>query len=157
MSANPDLVRPDRDTLVQWLAELSDNQLAKRLGCTSPTIARWRDHYDLPRSQARSAGNIKWQTNRAYFSQIDSPEKAYILGFLIADGHIRKDGSKVQVSVKEQDAALLEAIARETGCDAPLRPTTNHYDGSRMLRMNLCGMKLVSEETPVPTGLEVAH
>ena len=145
MSFNGNLVRPDRDTLVQWLAELSDNQLAKRLGCTGATIARWRDHYGLPRSTAKSAGNIKWQTNRAYFSQIDTPEKAYILGFLIADGHVRKEGYKVEVSLKASDADLLTAIGRELACDAPLGWMTNHLDGSRMRRLYLCGQQIVND------------
>jgi hypothetical protein len=145
MSANPNLVRPDCGTLVQWLAELSDNQLAKRLGCTSPTIALWRDHYGLPRSQAKSAGNIKWQTDRAYFSQIDTPEKAYVLGLLIADGHVNKSGYKVEVSLKESDAGLLRLVGRALNCDAPLGWMTNHLDGSRMRRLNLCGKQLVGD------------
>ncbi len=74
-----------------------------------------------------------------------TPEKAYILGFIIADGHIRKAGYKAEVSVKESDADLLRAIASELGCDAPLGSMTNHYDGSRMVRLYLCGQKLVSD------------
>jgi hypothetical protein len=147
MSANPYLVRPDRETMLRLTSGgTTDQAIARMYGCTGGTVARWRDRYGIPRSPKQWGGNtIRWKTNRGYFTQIDSPEKAYILGFLIADGHIRKDGSKIQVSVKESDAALLDAIASETGCDAPLRPTTNHYDGSRMLRQNLCGIKLVSD------------
>jgi hypothetical protein len=128
------------------LAHLTDQAIARMYGCHGGAVARWRDRYGIPRSPRQSGGNtIRWKTDRDYFAVIDSPEKAYILGFLIADGHIRKDGSKVQVSVKESDAALLEAIAAATGCDAPLGTTINHYDGSRMKRLNLCGMKLVSD------------
>jgi hypothetical protein len=146
MSANPNLVRPDRETMLRLTSTMTDMAIARMYGCASGTVARWRDRYEIPRSPRQSGGNtIRWKTNRDFFARIDTPEKAYILGFLIADGHIRKDGSKVQVSVKEADAGLLEMIARETGCDAPLRPTTNHYDGSRMLRLNLCGRKLVSD------------
>jgi hypothetical protein len=146
MSANPHLVRPDRETMLRLTSTMTDMAIARMYGCTGSTVAHWRDRYGIPRSPRQSGGNtIRWKTNRDFFTQVDTPEKAYILGFLIADGHIRKDGSKVQVSVKEADAGLLEMIARETGCDAPLRPTTNHYDGSRMLRLNLCGIKLVSD------------
>ena len=49
------------------------------------------------------------------------------------------------MSVKESDAALLGAIARELGCDAPLGSMTNHYDGSGMRRLYLCGKKLVAD------------
>ncbi len=146
MSPNPHLERPDRDTLVRLAYEMNDRQISRLYGCTSPVIARWRDFYGIPRSPRQSGGNTtKWHTDRDYFSAIDSPEKAYILGFLIADGHIRKAGYKVEVSVKESDAGLLRSIAGELGCDAPLGSMTNHYDGSAMVRLYLCGQKLVTD------------
>ena len=146
MSPNPQLVRPDRETVLRLTAEMNDRQISRLYGCNSCTVAKWRDFYGIPRSPRQSGGgSIKWNTNRAYFREIDSPAKAYILGFLIADGHIHKAGYKVQVSVKEDDAALLEAIARELGCDAPLTTTINHYDGSHMKRLLLCGKELVAD------------
>lgn len=145
MSANPNLVRPDRDTFIRLTSETSDRQLSISLGCAMATIARWRDQYGLPRSQAKSLGNVKWQTNRAYFTQIDTPEKAYVLGLLVADGHVNKSGYKVEVSLKESDAGLLRLVGRALNCDAPLGWMTNHLDGSRMRRLNLCGKQLVSD------------
>jgi hypothetical protein len=146
MSANPNLVRPDRETMVRLTSEMNDMQIARLYGCTGPTVALWRDRYEIPRSPKQWGGNtIRWQTNRDYFAAIDTPEKAYILGFLIADGHIHKTGYKIQVSVKESDADLLRAIAGEMGCDAPLTTTVNHYDQSRMARLLLCGKNLVSD------------
>src|SRR6202044_2358544 len=115
-------------------------------GCTGPTVALWRDRYGLPRSPRQWGGNtIRWQTNRDYFAAIDTPEKAYILGFLIADGHVHEGRYRIEVSVKESDAALLRAIAAEMGCDAPLGTTVNHYNGSRMARLTLYGKKLTED------------
>lgn len=145
MSPNPNLVRPDRDTLVSLTSEFNDREISRMFGCTSPVIAKWRDLYGIPRSKGKSLGNVKWQTNRDYFAVIDSPEKAYILGFLIADGHVTKSGYKVSVSVKEDDAGILRAIADELGCEAPLGETINHVDRSRMARLHLCGRKIVSD------------
>jgi hypothetical protein len=146
MSPNPHLVRPDRETMVRLTSEMNDRQISRLFGCTSPVIAKWRDLYGIPRSPRQSGGNTtKWQTDRDYFARIDTPEKAYALGFIIADGHVRKEGYKIEISVKEADAAILAAIARDAGCDAPLRPMTNHYDGSRMMRLRLCGKSIVSD------------
>lgn len=146
MSANPNLVRPDRETMIRLTSEMTDMQIARLYGCTGPTVALWHDRHGIPRSPKQWGGNtIRWQTNRDYFAAIDTPEKAYILGFLIADGHIRKGGYGVQVSVKESDADLLRAIADEMGCDAPLRTTINHYNQSRMARLSLYGKKLVGD------------
>lgn len=146
MSPNPHLVRPDRETMLRLASEMNDRQISRLYGCSSPTVAKWRDRYGIPRSPRRwGGGTIRWQTNRDYFAEIDTPEKAYILGFLVADGHIRDDGRKIQVSVKESDADLLRAIAAEIGCDAPLTVTVNRYGQSRMVRLLLCGKKLVDD------------
>ena len=146
MSANPNLVRPDRETLVRLTSTMNDRDISRLYGCTSPTVAKWRDRYGIPRSPRQSGGNtIKWQTNRNYFSRIDTPEKAYVLGLVVADGHVREDGYKLEIALAESDADLLRAVAREMNCDAPLGWMTNHLDGSRMRRLYLCGRQLVND------------
>jgi hypothetical protein len=120
--------------------------VARELGCTGTVVARLRDRYGIPRSPRQSGGNTtKWQTNRDYFAAINTPEKAYVLGLIIADGHVRKDGYKIEISVKEADADILRIIAAEIGCDAPLGSMTNYFDGSTALRLRLCGKKIVSD------------
>lgn len=137
---------PDRETMLRLTATMNDRQISRLYGCTSPVVARWRDALGIPRSPRQSGGNTtRWNTDRNYFAKIDEPTKAYILGFLIADGHIHKTGYKIQVSVKETDAALLAAVASEMGCEAPLTTTVNHYDGSHMRRLLLCGQQLVAD------------
>ena len=135
---------PDRETVTRLTSTMNDRAISRLYGCDSRVVARWRDIYGIPRSPKQWGGNtIRWQTNRDYFAEIDTPAKAYILGFVIADGHLSKKG--LEIMVKESDADLLSAIAAETGCDAPLRTMTNSYDGSRMKRIALYGVKIVSD------------
>lgn len=146
MSPNPHLVRPDRETVLRLTSEMNDRQISRLYGCTSPVVAKWRDFYGIPRSPRQSGGGTtRWQTNRSYFTEIDTPGKAYVLGFVIADGHIHKEGYKVSISVKESDADILRRIASELRCDAPLRTTVNHYDGSHAARLLACGKDLVAD------------
>lgn len=53
--------------------------------------------------------------NRNYFKCIDSPEKAYILGFFYADGY--NSGTQVEFDQLDQDSDILEAIRKELDCD----------------------------------------
>lgn len=142
-----DLSYRDRDTLIRLGAEMSDAQMATLLGCTPPTIRYWRDRHGLPRSTARSPGVIRWQTNRDFFAEIDTPEKAYALGFVVADGAIHGNGKTVTIAVKESDADILAAIAEAITCDAPLHPKISRSYGveRRLMTLNLCGRKLVSD------------
>jgi hypothetical protein len=132
--------------MMRLVETMNDRQISRLYGCTSPVIARWRDFHGLTRSLRQSGGNTtKWATDRDYFATIDTPAKAYILGFLVADGHVHKGGYRIEVSTKEADADQLRAIAREVGCDAPIRPMTNGYDGSTAMRLQLFSRKLVSD------------
>jgi Homeodomain-like domain len=124
---------------------LSDLTISKMYGCTSPTVARWRDRYGIPRSQAKPHGDRELPAYYGFFSQIDTPEKAYILGFLIADGHISKSGTNIELGVKESDVGILEAIVEAIGCTVSIRTMINSYDRSHFKRISLWGRPIVSD------------
>lgn len=48
--------------------------------------------------------------NDSFFKNIDTPNKAYILGFLYADGYVQKDGKYVRLTLAEYDKEILEKI-----------------------------------------------
>ena len=50
--------------------------------------------------------NKKYSVYENYFEIIDSKDKAYFLGFLIADGNIFKN--KIRISLQEEDGYILE-------------------------------------------------
>lgn len=50
-----------------------------------------------------------------YFDKIDTKEKAYILGFLIADGHIEKNNQVIEVATAIKDKEIIEFISKELG------------------------------------------
>jgi hypothetical protein len=55
-----------------------------------------------------------------YFENIDSADKAYILGMIYADGNLYKSKSTPQVRLKITDIDLLETIKVKMGCNRPL-------------------------------------
>lgn len=71
----------------------------------------------------------KYSVNENYFENIDSSEKAYILGFLFADGNIGNNNSKVQISLQEEDKYILEYMNSCFQSDHPLifRPYHEKY------------------------------
>lgn len=62
--------------------------LAAKYGVTTQTIGRIFKKYNI-----KEPGNYKW-VNSTYFDIIDTEEKAYLLGFFIADGCVRKEFDK---------------------------------------------------------------
>ena len=57
-------------------------------------------------------GRITYDVNVDFFTCIDTEEKAYILGFICADGHISEDRLVITVSIKDVD--ILEKIKKYT-------------------------------------------
>jgi DNA-binding transcriptional regulator WhiA len=74
--------------------------------------------------------------NREYFSSIDSGEKAYLLGFILADGHVRSDirGYYLMFSINENDKYLLENFCIELEAPLTLVKRKSQKDGSYYLR-----------------------
>lgn len=60
-----------------------------------------------------------YDLNESYFDFIDTPNKAYIIGLLIADGNISKNNS-VRLQLVESDKSILEKIRKEIGSTRPL-------------------------------------
>lgn len=67
-----------------------------------------------------SESRRKYYLNEQYFDEIDTPNKAYILGFLYADGYINLINNTIVLSLSYEDKDILEDIKAEIGCDKPL-------------------------------------
>ena len=68
----------------------------------------------------------KYKLNTNYFNKIDSHEKAYVLGFLYADGSNRGDGITFTQNVERID--ILENIKKALESEAPIKELIpGHY------------------------------
>lgn len=73
---------------------------------------RWRDTSEVSR---------KWKLNENYFDIIDTPNKAYILGFLYADGYNCLAKHSVRIALQEEDGYILEKMRQELESEKPLK------------------------------------
>lgn len=62
----------------------------------------------------------KYTINEYYFDEINTPNKAYILGLLFADGCNSTTKSQVDISLQEEDRHILEDIKNEIEINKPL-------------------------------------
>lgn len=77
--------------------------------------------------------NRKYSLNEHYFEKIDTKEKAYILGFIYADGNLKDtDGYyRLAFSQHPQDREILEYIKNQLNYSGPIR-----YDRSQVDKRN---------------------
>jgi hypothetical protein len=93
----------------------------RRHGDPSITLARGGDHGG-PRGGG--GGRRKYSLNDEYFDQIDTPDKAYWLGFIAADGCILEDPSGrpsyLRVELAQCDDDHLRTLCVNLGSDRPV-------------------------------------
>lgn len=73
-----------------------------------------------------SGGRRTYTLDEHYFDDIDTPNKAYILGFLYADGWNNVEKNVIQLSLQEGDKEILDKISRELKSNKPLQYV--HYE-----------------------------
>ena len=89
---------------------MSSREIEKKVGLCYTTVLYWIDKLNLKHLIKNKPIEYK---NEYMFNKIDTPEKAYILGFILADGYI---GDKcVELSVSLADKEILYYISQIIG------------------------------------------
>lgn len=68
-----------------------------------------------------SQSNQHYKRDSHYFDCIDTPNKAYILGLLCADGNNHVDRNMITLSLQESDLIILERIKEELQYEGPIK------------------------------------
>ncbi len=86
---------------------LSCLKLSKTFNKSFATILKYVREFGVIVRPARETA-LKYEFNEFCFSEIDSPEKAYWLGFIIADGSINSKGNNLKLTLSSKDVNHLE-------------------------------------------------
>lgn len=111
-----------------YLSGMSTVKIGDMFHCDHKPIARILEEFDIDRT---GVGLRKYQLNEHYFDEIDTPNKAYILGFFYADGSNCEKKQTISMSLQESDMEILEMIRNEIGSERPLEflDYSNKHDG----------------------------
>ena len=107
-----------KDLVVKLYEELGSSvDVGKMFNVGHKIITRILEEKGIKRTAAKKR---QYKINESYFDNIDSPNKAYILGFLWADGcNFPKKGT-VSMTLDEKDRDDLDNIRNEIGSERPL-------------------------------------
>lgn len=94
--------------------------LAKRLRVDSRTITRRFNEAGL-RMRTASEANRKYEIVEDFFDNIDTPEKAYAFGLLMADGYNNTDRGSVALGLSEGDRDVLDHLTALIQPNKPLQ------------------------------------
>lgn len=129
----------------------SKEKIAKILGCSDWKVRKYMKEYGIETRSNREQA-LKYTVDENYFEKIDTENKAYILGFMYADGYIqakRKHSNlKLGVSIQEKDRKLLEDIKKEMSATHQIKTytTSSGYKiGSKYVRLIISSEKLCKD------------
>ena len=88
---------------------LSVQEICLKLKLSKGYVLKYLAKHNLTRKNYETH-NLRLSEEHKYFDNIDNSEKAYWLGFITADGHVHKNGLKINVNVI--DIKLIEKIAK---------------------------------------------
>ena len=102
----------DKTILRNMYEELKNGYIvAERIGVNPKTVYRWLKKYGITAKDYK-----KHTVNSSYFDKIDTEEKAYWLGFIMADGCIYRGESKnsyrFQMNLSSVDRDALEKFSK---------------------------------------------
>lgn len=95
---------------------LSASRIAKEYGCDPSTVSKHLRRWHYP--TRRSRYNAKYQVDSVFFKNIETEAQAYVLGLLLADGHVSKQNS-VMIAMKDLD--VVEKYKAALKSTAPIR------------------------------------
>lgn len=126
------------------------------------TISYWIKKYDIETTKQKDTG-----LKKDYFKIIDSEEKAYWLGFLMADGAITKTSktdknyNRLYIGLKESDKEHLEKLKKALGSNKDVKTKNSmcygHESKIATLRINsvdICSDLKLHGVTENKTGKE---
>ena len=143
----------DDNLYIQIYKEKNDNntykQLAEKYNVSTQSI--YNHKYVLNQIEYDKYAKHKLDVN--YFRIIDSQEKAYILGFLMADGCVHKTDKKCKepnrlcINISLKDRSVLEFIKKQLKSDAKIKDYTpkNTYSNNSMSKINFDSTQLCKD------------
>lgn len=100
--------------------------------------------------RAGKTGKRIYKVNEDFFKCINTEEKAYVLGFICADGHIERDRLNIIVSIKDKD--ILEKIRCAMHSNHPIKEVQriNPYKKTNRETLTLVELMIGSVELVKP-------
>jgi len=108
---------------------MTNRSISKAIGRTVDMVAKYLTMYGLQREEYIPHPNLK----EDFFEYIDTKEKAYWLGFLYADGFVRKGNGAIVLDLSDKDAEWVYKFCDVIGVDYSRIRLRTHKQGYKSI------------------------
>lgn len=129
------------------------SEVARQLNVDESTISNWSVHYGIKPKPRR---NLKLDEN--YFEKINDEHKAYWLGYLMADGSMNKECTKITLNISTNDEHILLILKNDTSSDSTIKRSENNgfsYSRLTLDSMLMCKNLIYHGIVPKKSGKEI--
>ena len=109
-----------QDIIQSYLNGESSVQIGKRFGISHKPILKLLHEKGVYVDPSAKRFHRQYALNEDYFDNIDTQDKAYIFGFLMADGNNNPDKQTISMALQEEDKYILEEMRIKIGSEKPL-------------------------------------
>lgn len=120
----------DRIIFLYLEKKLNQSQVGREVLVTQRGVSTVLDRYNVQKRPETEIHRI-FDRNSHYFDEINTPNKAYILGILYADGCNHINHNAIHLQLQERDKEILEKIKYEIEYEGPLRFNPTHEKNNR--------------------------
>lgn len=131
---SPKLILSENEVINSYLDLKSIIKVSKIFKCSHSHINKILKKHDI-NIQPKGRNRI-YNLDEDYFKNIDIPEKAYIFGFLTADGC--NDNRSICINLNKKDIEILEFIKNQISPDSKIRTLKNNMLGLNIYSKKLC-------------------
>ncbi len=148
---NPDIIR---DLYVSQ--GKSQGEIGEMFGCTTQAVCSFMRKYGIPsRYMTMTSKCFTYRHDPDSFKSCDSPDCAYFIGFLMADGCVTgKNGEKLDVLIHGKDRIILERLREFLKSDHPISVVREKYVAFRIVSPRLTANLAQYGIVPRKTGKE---
>lgn len=142
----------------KWLKQMISEgktipEMMKLAHCSHETIRKYLRKYNLDvQDEVRYKHFRKYSANHNFFENIDTEEKAYWLGFILADGAILTTPNKpktlrLQILLSEKDKTHIEKFLRTIKSNHPIKIDEIEVNGKKhkQARVRINGYKICKD------------
>lgn len=117
------LSKEQKEEILKISDRYTSSELAKMYNCSRSLILKiWMDN------NYKKGTNNMYYVDKYYFNNINSPSKAYVLGFIASDGTVYKRNGHsglIQIKLKESDEQILKDILKDMESTYPVNHVKN--------------------------------
>jgi len=101
------------------------SDIAKSIGVTKSTVYTRLNKLVGPLGKERAVNKRKYTVDESFFETIDTPEKAYVMGWFYSDGSNSVSPNIAKIDVTEDSVDILLKIRKTIGSNARIIPMQN--------------------------------